>query len=93
MKKKSDDIDYIVSNVSSETFGIKNLNEKVIANFQGLSGGGLWKLIDQKPHLVGIAIAQDLTGYESENKNGQLYFHGPQSIMAMMKFWYDSLKI
>lgn len=80
-----DDRDYIVSNISTETFGINNLAEKVIPNFKGLSGGGLWKIVNQKPHLVGIAIAQDLTGYKTANKEGLLYFHGPESISNMLK--------
>ncbi len=84
--------DYIVSNIGTETFGIKNLEEKVIPNFQGLSGGGLWKIVDQKPQLVGIAIAQDLTGYKTADKEGLLYFHGPLSISEMLKSLDDELK-
>jgi hypothetical protein len=76
--------DYIVSKVSTETFGIKNFGEKAISNFQGLCGGGLWKIVNQKPQLVGIAIAQDLTGFIA-NSEGLLYFHGPESISAMLK--------
>ncbi len=83
--EKQDNRDYIVSNISTETFGIINLGEKIIPNFQGLSGSGLWKIVNQKPQLVGIAIAQDLTGYKTANKEGLLYFHGPESILAMLK--------
>ena len=90
--KKCVDSDYITSNVSIETFGIKNLREKIIPNFQGLSGGGLWKIVDQKPHLIGIAIAQDLTGYKTVNKEGQLYFHGPESILAILESLYKGIK-
>lgn len=90
--KKYIESDYIVSNVSVVTFGIKNLSEKVISNFQGLSGGGLWKIINQKPHLIGIAIAQDLTGYKEEKKEGQLYFHGPLSISVMLESWRKKFK-
>ncbi len=79
------DSDYIVCNVSTETFGIKNLGEKIIPNFQGSSGGGVWKIVNQKPQLVGIAIAQDLTDYKTVNKEGLLYFHGSQSISMMLK--------
>ncbi len=39
-----------------------------------------------------IAIAQDLTGYKTANKEGQLYFHGPQSILAMLESWYKGIK-
>lgn len=87
--EKQIDSDYIVCNISTETFGIKNLGEKVIPNFQGLSGGGVWKIVNQKPQLVGIAIAQDLTGYKTANREGLLYFHGPESISAMLNSLND----
>lgn len=90
--EKHDNRDYIVSNINTQTFGIKNLGEKVIPNFQGLSGGGLWKIVNHKPQLVGIAIAQDLTGYKTANKEGLLYFHGPESIAIMLKSLDDEPK-
>lgn len=90
--EKKIDSDYIVSKVGTEIFGIKNLGEKVIPNFQGLSGGGLWRIVNYKPQLVGIAIAQDLSGYKSINKEGLLYFHGPQSISVMLNSLDDELK-
>jgi hypothetical protein len=83
--EKQVDTDYIVSHLSTETFGMKNLGEKVVSNFQGLSGGGLWKIVNHKPELVGIAIAQDLTGYKTSKKAGLLHFHGPQSISTALQ--------
>ena len=83
--KDLNDNDYILSSVQWETYGVKNLGEKRIENYQGLSGGGLWKLVERKPLLVGIAIAQDLTGYKNGDKEGMLYFHGPKSILSFLK--------
>ena len=88
--EKIDDREYIVSKISTKTFGIENLGEKIIPNFQGLSGSGLWKFVNNAPQLVGIAIAQDLTGYNTPNKEGLLYFHGSHSIIALLDSLYKS---
>ncbi len=87
--EKRNDRDYILSKISTQTFGIENLGEEIISNFQGLSGSGLWKFIDNTPQLIGIAIAQDLTGYNTQNKEGILYFHGPHSIQTMLESLYN----
>lgn len=78
------DVDYIVCPVSNHTYEIRNLGKKTINSFEGLSGSGLWKLINECPVLIGIAIAQDLAGYNTATGFRNVYFHGPQSIVKLL---------
>jgi hypothetical protein len=78
------DVDYIICPVSNHTYEIRNLRRKSISSFQGLSGAGLWKFTNNTPILVGIAIAQDMMGYDSSPGSGDVYFHGPQSILSVL---------
>jgi hypothetical protein len=80
--KEEIDRDYIVSVVSAETCGTQYFGEEPISSYQGLSGGGLWKIVkENEPQLVGIAIAQDLSGYDEKvSKDGLLYFIGSKGI-------------
>ncbi len=78
------DVDYIVCPVSNQTYEIRNLRRKVISSFEGISGSGLWKFVDNTPLLVGIAIAQDPAGYDSSSGLRNVYFHGPRSILAAL---------
>lgn len=78
------DVDYIICPVSNHTYEIRNLRRKVIASFEGLSGSGLWKFVNNTPILVGIAISQDLAGYDSSSGLRNVYFHGPYSILSIL---------
>ena len=82
------DRDYIVCTVDTKTYEIQHLGKKPVSSFEGLSGGGLWAVIDEKPQLLGIAIAQDLEDYTVKGE-GTLYFHGPKSILAALKLCFD----
>jgi hypothetical protein len=73
--------DYIICPVSNHTYEMRNLRRMVIASFAGLSGAGLWKFNNDTPQLVGVAIAQDPSGYNTSGHRN-VYFHGPQSILS-----------
>jgi hypothetical protein len=77
------DADYIVCPVSNHTYDMRNLRRKAISSFQGLSGSGLWKFSNNTYTLIGIAIAQEPTGYDSSGLRN-VYFHGPHSILSML---------
>ena len=78
------DVDYIICPVSNHTYDMRNLRRKVIDSFQGLSGSGLWKFSNNNPILVGIAIAQDLAGYDPTLGLRNVYFHGAHSILSVL---------
>ena len=78
------DIDYIVCPVSNHTYEMRNLRRKAITTFQGLTGSGLWKFVNDSPILVGIAIAEDPFGYNSSSGLRNVYFHGPHSILSVL---------
>lgn len=80
--RQSPNIDYIICPVSNHTYEIRNLRRKVITSFQGLSGSGLWKFVNNTPTLVGIAIAQD--NYDPLSGLRNVYFHGPHSILSII---------
>lgn len=63
------DTDYIICPV-----------RKVISSFKGMSGSGLWKFVNGRPILIGIAFFQD----ERSNDSMDVYFHGPQSILSLL---------
>jgi hypothetical protein len=63
---------------------MRNLRRKAISSFEGLSGTGLWKFINNTPVLVGIAIAQDPAGYAPSAGLRNVYFHGPYSILSAL---------
>jgi hypothetical protein len=77
-------VDYIVCPVSNHTYDMRNLRRKAISSFQGISGSGLWKFINNTPVLVGIAIAQDPAGYDPTSGLRNVYFHGPHSIFSAL---------
>ncbi len=81
-----DDCDYIVCTVDTHTYEIRQLGKKPIASFEGLSGNGLWTIINGRPQLLGVAIAQDLSGYKTTGK-GTIWFHGLKSIYAALETW------
>lgn len=76
------DSDYIVCPVSSHTYEMRNLRRKAISSFEGLSGTGLWKFVNNTPILIGIAIAQD--EYDPSSGVRNVYFHGPHSILGAL---------
>jgi hypothetical protein len=78
------DVDYISCPVSNHTYEMRNLRRKVITSFEGLSGSGLWKFINNTPFLVGIAIAQDIASYDPSSGLRNVYFHGPHSILSVL---------
>ncbi|MES2273777.1 MAG: type IV toxin-antitoxin system AbiEi family antitoxin domain-containing protein [Chlamydiota bacterium] len=78
------DSDYLVCPVSNHTYEMRNLRRKTISSFQGLSGSGLWKFINNTPLLIGIAIAQDPIGYDPSSGLRNVYFHGPHSILSAL---------
>jgi hypothetical protein len=78
------DVDYIICPVSNHTYEIRNLRRKVITNFEGLSGSGLWTFVNNTPILIGIAIAQDPSGYAPTTGLRNVYFHGPHSILSAL---------
>lgn len=78
------DADYIICPVSNHTYDMRNLRRKVIATFEGFSGSGLWKFVNNTPILVGIAIAQDPTGYDFSSGLRNIYFHGLHSILSAL---------
>jgi hypothetical protein len=78
------DVDYIMCPVSNHAYDIRNLRRKDITTFEGLSGSGLWKFVNNTPILVGIAIAQDPFGYDSSSGLRNVYFHGPHSILSVL---------
>ncbi|MBS0607311.1 MAG: hypothetical protein JSR57_10210 [Verrucomicrobia bacterium] len=80
------DCDYIVCTVDTNTYEIRELGKKRISSFRGLSGNGLWAITNGKPQLIGVAIAEDLTGYNTIGK-GTIWFHGPKSIYAALQSW------
>ncbi len=80
--RQGPEVDYLICPVSNHTYEMRNLRRKVIASFQGLSGSGLWKFINNTPILVGIAIAQD--DYDSVSGLRNVYFHGPHSILSAL---------
>ena len=77
-------VDYIICPVSNHTYEIRNLRRKVISSFEGLSGSGLWKFANNVPTLIGIAIAQDPTGYDLSSGLRNVYFHGSHSILSVL---------
>ena len=77
-------LDYVVCPVSNHTYEIRNLRRKAITSFEGLSGSGLWKFVNNIPFLVGIAIAQDPMGYNPSTGLRYVYFHGPYSILLAL---------
>ncbi|MGC2594651.1 MAG: hypothetical protein WA347_00045 [Rhabdochlamydiaceae bacterium] len=77
-------VDYIVCPVSNHTYDMRNLRRKATSSFEGLSGTGLWKFINNTPVLVGIAIAQDPAGYAPSAGLRNVYFHGPYSILSAL---------
>ena len=80
------DVDYITCPVSNHTYEIRNLRRDAIASFQGLSGSGLWKFTEtNNPVLIGIAIAQDRQGYDPSTGLRNLFFHGPHSILSILR--------
>ncbi len=79
------DVDYIVCPVSNHASDMRNLRRKVIASFEGLSGSGLWKFANNIPVLVGMAIAQEPGGYDPSSGFRTVYFHGPHSILSVIK--------
>jgi hypothetical protein len=81
--RQTPDVDYLVCPVSNHTYEIRNLRRKVITSFEGLSGSGLWKFVNDAPFLVGIAIAQDPV-YDASSGSRNVYFHGPESILSML---------
>lgn len=83
------DVDYIVCPVSNHTYDMRNLRRKVITSFEGLSGSGLWKFVDNTPILIGIAIAQDSSGYDPSSRIRNVYFHGPHSIHSIIGKNYE----
>lgn len=85
------DRDYIVCTVSTTSYEIQQLGRVPVSSFRGLSGGGLWAIINDEPHLLGIAIAEDLEGY-TEKGEGTLFFHGPKSIIAALKAYIDKIE-
>ncbi len=78
------DVDYIICPVSNHTYDMRNLRRKVIESFQGLSGSGLWKFVNNTPILIGIAITQDPAGYDASSGLRNVYFHGPHSILSVL---------
>ncbi len=78
------DRDYITCPVSNHTYEIRNSRRKAITSFEGLSGSGLWKFVNDTPYLVGIAFAQDTTGYDPSSGLRNVYFHGPHSILSII---------
>ncbi len=80
---QSHDVDYITCPVSNHTYEMRNLRRKVISSFQGLSGSGLWKFVNNTPVLIGIAFAQD-SGYDPSSGFRNVYFHGPHSILSAL---------
>lgn len=76
--------DYIICPVSNHVYDVRNLRRKAITSFEGLSGTGLWKFVNNSPILVGIAIAQDPAGYDPLSGVRNVYFHGPYSILAAL---------
>lgn len=78
------DVDYIICPVSNHTYEMRNLRRKVITSFQGLSGSGLWKFINNTPFLMGVAIAQDITGYNHLSGIRNVYCHGHHSILSAL---------
>ncbi len=83
------DEDYIVCPVQTHIYEMRNLRRKTIDSFQGLSGTGLWKFTNNKPTLIGIAIAQDAPPSDSTQFRN-IYFHGPHSILSMVREIYDN---
>lgn len=77
-------VDYIICPVSNHTYEIRNLRRKAISSFQGLSGSGLWKIVNNTPTLVGIAITEDPAGYAPSSGSRNVYFHGPHSIFSIL---------
>ncbi len=85
-------VDYIICPVSNHTYEIRNLRRKATTSFEGLSGSGLWKFANDSPILVGIAIAQDPSGYHPSSGLRNVYFHGPYSILSALSTLGNSRK-
>ncbi len=81
-----EDLDYAICHLSTDTFETRSLGKELITDFRGLSGGGLWIIKNDKPLLLGIAIAQDLDNFRKQ-QDGLLYFHGPNSIFSVLRAW------
>lgn len=89
-KKEFKETDYIICYASNNTFGIRNLKEKYVPTFKGLSGGGLWQYVDDNVFLTGIAFAEDTEGYDKKTGLRSIFFHGTKSIInALQKIYKD----
>ncbi len=78
------DKDYIVCPVSNHTYEMRNLRRKIISSFEGLSGSGLWKFVNNTPFLIGIAITQDPDRSDPSSGSRNVFFHGPHSILSAL---------
>jgi hypothetical protein len=76
-------VDYIVCPIKNDTHAIASLGMNKIYNVDGLSGGGLWKIIKAadsiRVKLAGITIAQRI-----QNGAGDIIFHGQKSINSFL---------